>query len=79
MPICIKLYGTLGQYVEGYDHIKGISMTIESRASVADLIAQLGIPAEGVGIVTINAKLSKAGDKLLANSQVKIFQPISGG
>ncbi len=79
MPIYIKLYGTLGHSVAGYDHKKGIALTVECRTSVADLITRLGIPAEGVGIVTINGKLSKADDMLPADSQIKIFQPLAGG
>ncbi len=79
MPIYIKLYGTLGHNVAGYDHKKGISLTVESRICVSDLVARLGIPAEGIGIVTINGKLSKSGDVLTADSQVKIFQPLAGG
>lgn len=79
MHISIRLYGTLGQYVAGYDHTKGISLNIESEIRVSDLIDRLGIPVKGVGIVSINGKLSKADDVLPADSQVKIFQPLAGG
>lgn len=79
MNISIKLYGTLGSYVAGYDHIKGISMPVENGTTVADLIDRLGIPVEGIGIVSINGTLSKSGDVLPENSQVKIFQPLAGG
>ncbi len=79
MNISIKLYGTLGRYVAGYDHIKGISMSVENGTTVADLIDRLGIPVEGIGIVSINGTLSKADDVLPEDSQVKIFQPLAGG
>ena len=79
MHIKIRLYGTLGRYVAGYDHTKGIFLSVESGTRVADLIDQLGIPAKKVGIVSINEKLSKADDVLPVDSKVKIFQPLSGG
>lgn len=79
MHISIRLYGTLGQYVAGYDHQKGISLTVKSGTRVEDLIDQLGIPAQGVGIVSVNGTLSKADDLLKGDSQVKIFQPLAGG
>ena len=77
--ITIKLFGTLQSYYAGYEHSSGIELKIDSKLQVNGIIELLGLPVNQIGIVTIDGKLAKAQDFVSKNSEVKVFQPLTGG
>ncbi len=83
MPMCVelivKLYGTLDQWVPGYDPETGCAVQMAEQATVADLITRLGIPPRSVGMVSVNGQLAKKADVLQDRAIVKVFHPIFGG
>lgn len=79
MTISIKLYGTLGKYIQGYQHDTGMICPFEENETLSGLAQRLGIPPARVGIVTINGNMATADSKVPDQCQIKIFQPIFGG
>ena len=79
MKVRIKLYGTLRRYYSCYDTTLGIEMEIPDDMRVKDLNDILNIPRASIGMVAIDGKLAKAGDRITEGAEVKFFQPISGG
>ncbi len=79
MTIHIKLYGTLGKHVEGYQSKTGMICTFEENETLTNLVQRIGIPLDKIGIITINGDMAKAYTKVPDQCQIKIFQPIFGG
>lgn len=79
MSITIRLYGTLGRHVVGYDAREGIACAWEENASVSTLLIRLNIPLARVGMVTINGTPADRETLVPDHGQVKVFQPIFGG
>jgi len=79
IDLTVKVYGTLEKYITGYNPLTGCGVQMTSPASVADLIAHLGIPPKRVGIVSVNGRLAKQKDILPDRAVVKVFHPIFGG
>jgi sulfur carrier protein ThiS len=79
MQVQVKLYGTLGKQVAGYDHQSGLTLEVEEGATVADLIVRIGIPLKRVGVVSLDGRLAGRGTPLSAGTMVKVFHPIFGG
>lgn len=79
MNVAVKLFGTLGQVVPGYDFNRGMNVEISDGARVRDLLAHLGIHgAKGI-IVAGEGKLLKPEDELENGGSVQIFQSVFGG
>ena len=71
----IRIMGTLWEQLE-----PAIEIDLEGReATVADLIARLGIDQTEVGIVIIDGRQSRPDAILPANGRVYIFPPMFGG
>ena len=79
MQVQVKLYGTLGKQVPGYDHRQGLAVEVAEGATVADLMSRLGIPLKKIGMVSLNGCLAGREASLQANMLVKVFHPIFGG
>jgi sulfur carrier protein ThiS len=79
MQVQVKLYGTLGKQVVGYDHRKGLAVEVKEGATVADLIARIGIPFKRVGVVSLDGRLAGKETPLASGMMVKVFHPIFGG
>jgi sulfur carrier protein ThiS len=79
IQLTVKLYGTLGKRIPGYNPETGCAVLLAQPATVADLIDQLGIPSRSIGIVSVNGRLAKKTDRLPDQALVKVFHPISGG
>jgi sulfur carrier protein ThiS len=54
-------------------------MEIPDDTRIKDLNDILNIPRVSIGMVAIDGKLAKAGDRITEGAKVKLFQPISGG
>ena len=83
MKVRIKLYGTLSKSCTGYDPTTGIEMEIPGDTRVGDFLdklkPELVAPMASIGLVSMDETLVKAGDCVVDGSEVKFFQPISGG
>jgi sulfur carrier protein ThiS len=79
MQVRVKLYGTLGKGVPGYDHRQGLAVEMAAGSTVADLMGRLDIPLKKVGMVSLDGRLAGKEAILQPHMQVKVFHPIFGG
>lgn len=79
MRVRIKLLGTLPSHLPGRYPASGIEAELPAGATVADLVAFVGIQTARLGIVTVNGRLAKAADTIPDHATVKLFQKIAGG
>lgn len=79
MHVRVKLLGTLPSYYEKPYPATGLELDLPGGATIADLVAVLGIPRERVAIVTIDNVLARAEDVIPENGLVKLMQPLAGG
>ncbi len=79
VQLTVKLFGTLDRWVPGYNPETGCDIRMGERSTVADLIDHLGIPAQSVGIVSINGCVARKTALLPDRALVKVFHPIFGG
>lgn len=79
ITVRVKLFATLRQ---NYPHLGiGESMAVElsKGATVAQLLAHLGIPDDQVKIVFVNHVIRDRGHPLAQDDAVGIFPPVGGG
>jgi len=79
MPLQVFLNATLRQYVQGYDPYKGISVEVPAGTTVAQVIAQLGLPAKEVTLIMVDGRRREADFVLQGNERLGLFPPIGGG
>lgn len=74
-----KLFGTLRKYAPGYDHEKGIDVTLAAGYTVQHLLEALGIPPNEARLFFIDGTLKQLTDALKDGDEVSLFLPIAGG
>lgn len=79
MQVRVKLYGTLGKGVAGYDHASGMTVEVADGTTITDLMAQLGVPLKKIGMVSLDGRLARKTATLRPGMIVKVFHPIFGG
>jgi sulfur carrier protein ThiS len=79
MQVQVKLYGTLGKWVAGYDHRRGLAVNVADGATVTELMTQLGVPLDKIGMVSLDGRLAGKATVLRGGVLVKVFHPIFGG
>ena len=79
MKLKVKLYGTLGQQVPGYQHSEGIEVEIPDGAAVKDLLALLEISESQGAVVIMDGRVLKADDEMQCGVPVNVLQVIQGG
>ena len=79
MQVQVKLYGTLGKGVTGYDHASGMAVEVADGTTNTELMAQLGIPLKRIGMVSLDGRLARKTAALRPGMMVKVFHPIFGG
>ena len=79
LRLTIKLYGTLGRSFTGYDHANGLEVNIQKNATIQDLLVQLNLDSERLGMIYMDGQCLNKKSLLQDDSQIKIFQPIAGG
>ena len=79
LRLTIKLYGTLSRSFDEYDHLSGLEVNIPDEASIHDLLDYLSLSSERLGMIYMDGKLLNKKSRLKDGTQIKIFQPISGG
>jgi len=79
LKVKVKLFGTLGQEIPGYDSLKGLDVDIPVDARVKDLLGHLNIPKEKGFLVTMDNTIAKQTDKLVNEATIQILQALAGG
>ena len=79
MALQIFLNATLRRYVPGYDPYQGISLEVASGATVAQVIADLGLPAKEVTLIMVDGRCREADFVLPGDERLGLFPPIGGG
>ncbi len=79
MKVNVKLYGTLGRFVDDYDHQTGLEVEIPDESTRRDLQVYLNLKCEGIGMVFMDGRPVTEETKLTDGGQIRIFQPIFGG
>jgi sulfur carrier protein ThiS len=79
MKVKVKLYGTLGEYVPGYELSNGIEVEIPDGGKVKDILSVLHMP-ESQGVVVVIGGIILTTDYALHDGTlVSLLQPLSGG
>lgn len=79
MNVIVKLFGTLGRNLSGYNHERGMDVQIRDGAMVRDILAHLEIQGVKGLIVAAEGRLLKPEDELESGGSIQIFQSVFGG
>jgi molybdopterin synthase sulfur carrier subunit len=79
MKVKVRLFGTLGQQVPGYDPAEALEVEIPDGARVKDLLAHLRISEVKGGVVAVDGKILHLEDPLKDGALVHLLQPVYGG
>ena len=79
MKIKVRLYGTLGNHIPGFDPLKELLLEIPDGSTAGDLLDRLAIPRKKVGIISVDGSLAKATKPLHSGNFVRIYRPLAGG
>jgi len=79
MALQIFLNATLRQYVQGYDPYQGISVEVPAGTTLAQVIAQVGLPPKEVTLIMVDGRRREADFVLQGNERLGLFPPIGGG
>lgn len=79
MKIRVKLFGTLSKRFPGYQAENGIEVEIPDGARVRDLLDHLEISRSQSGVVSMEGRILRAGDRLKYGAIVQVFQAVHGG
>ncbi len=79
MALQIFLHASLRQYVEGYNPYHGITLEVVPGATVAQVVARLGLPAPEVTLIMVDGQRQEADFSLRGSERLGLFPPIGGG
>jgi molybdopterin synthase sulfur carrier subunit len=79
MPLQIRLFATLRQFVPGYDPYQGLALDIPSGTTLLQIIQQLGLPPEDVTLILVNGAHQPPHYQLQGDERVAFSPPIGGG
>ena len=79
MKVRVSLFGTLGQEFPEYQPSQGMEVELPEGATVADLLARLGLPESRGPVVIAGGRVLKAEERLQRGVAVNIMQAIGGG
>ncbi len=74
MIVQVRLFATFRQ-----GRFKKQQLELTDRSHMTDLLEQIDIPAQEVGILLVNGRDSSLDCKLSENDQVSIFPTLGGG
>jgi len=78
IDVRVRLFADLRRHLpRGQDG--PISYTLRSGATVADLLAAIGIPADGEVTVGLNGDLAQRETELHEGDELLLFSPMEGG
>jgi len=79
MALQVFLNATLRQHVPGYDPYRGITLQVPRGTTVAQVIAQLGLPPKEVTLIMVDGRRQEADFALTGRERLGLFPPIGGG
>ncbi len=79
ITVQVKLFATLRRFRPGLGIGEAFTMELDAGATVAQLIALLGLPAEEIKTVFVNNVIRGQDYPLADGDQVGIFPPVGGG
>jgi sulfur carrier protein ThiS len=79
MKVRVKLYGTLGKYMPGYEISNGIEVEIPDGGKVKDILSVLHMPESQGVVVVIGGSIMTPDYTLHDGTLVSLLQPLSGG
>lgn len=79
MALQIFLNATLRQYIPGYNPYQGIALAVRPGATVAQVIARLGLPEKEVALIMVDGRRQEADFILEGTERLGLFPPIGGG
>ena len=74
--VVVKLYATLRSYAGG---APSIEVDVEPGQTVADVLRQLGVPAEQTRIIFVNNRAGSLSQPLEGGERIGVFPAIGGG
>jgi molybdopterin converting factor small subunit len=76
----VKLFGTLRDRISGgYDHGKGLSVTMDEGGTIRDLLSVLGLSENEARLFFVGGVSKQLGDGLNDSDEISIFLPLAGG
>lgn len=79
ITVNVKLFGTLPKRFAGYDKESGLTITLGPDAKVADLTRRLNISGADAGVVAMDGRVVKPGQRLKDGASLQVFQRLYGG
>jgi sulfur-carrier protein len=79
MALQIFLNATLRQYLPGYDPYEGLTLDVAPGATVAQVLAELGLPESEVTLIMVDGRRREADFILQGTERLGLFPPIGGG
>lgn len=80
MTVRVQLFATLAAYLPaGSAERGGASVEVPDGATLSDLVAALGIPADLPRLALVNGREAEPGHRLAPGDEVALFPPLAGG
>ena len=79
MHVQVKLFATLRRCYPDLGIGEALDVELAPGATVADLVRQLGLPADEVKIVFVNGVVRETDHALADGDELGIFPPVGGG
>jgi sulfur carrier protein ThiS len=79
MAVQILLNATLRGYVPDYDPYAGVRREVAPGTTVAQVLADLGVPAEEVTLIFVDGRRQEPDYSLRGAERIGLFPPIGGG
>jgi len=76
----VRLFATLADHVERATAAEPFCVELTERSTIAELIAQLGLPAAEVHLAVIDGRtIHDRATSIAPGSRVSLFPPVGGG
>jgi sulfur carrier protein ThiS len=79
MRLRVRLFGTLGAHIPGYDIYKGIEIDIADGSTVEEMLHVIGLTPDEARVVLVKGVCRRLAEPLEDLDEVSVFQPIGGG
>ncbi len=79
ITVHVKLFATLREYRPGLRMGEAFPVALPDRATVGDLVQQLGLPRDEVRTVFVNARIRELDHPLADGDELGMFPSIGGG
>ncbi|MHB1007521.1 MAG: MoaD/ThiS family protein [Chloroflexota bacterium] len=77
MRVTFHAFGDLRRHTPGMQ--ERLDLDVAERSTVLDVLVEVGVPWEEVGLVVVNGKLEDEKRELVQGDKLEVFSPIGGG